>query len=128
MYFKRQILNALASQFAGNFTIDIPGSVKKYTIAQPISLVVMSQNTLSPVTGIYNIISVSHTVSNSFVTTLKVQRLVTSSANQVATSQGILLNSGSSYGQSFTTTSNVKSPYKVDFGEMYPDFTHLFTI
>ena len=121
-------INALASQFAGNFTIDIPGSVKKYTIAQPISLVVMSQNTLSPVTGIYNIISVSHTVSNSFVTTLKVQRLVTSSANQVATSQGILLNSGSSYGQSFTTTPNVKSPYKVDFGEMYPDFTHLFTI
>ena len=120
-------INALASQFSGNFTIDIPGSVKKYTIAQPISLVVMSKNTLSPVSGIYSIMSVTHTVSNSFVTTLKVQRLVISSANQVALSQGIMLNNSSNYKQSFTTTSNIKSPYKVDFGDMYPDFTHIFT-
>jgi hypothetical protein len=120
-------VNALASQFSGNFTIDIPGSLKKYSVAQPISLLVMSGNTLSPVSGIYSIISVTHTVSASFITSLKVQRLVMSSANQVATLQGVMLNSGSNYGNSFITTPNIKSPYKVDFGDLYPDFTHLFT-
>lgn len=121
-------VNAIASQFSGDFTIQIPGDVKKYSIAQPISLLVMSGNTLSPITGIYNIISVSHTVSDSFITTLKVQRLVMSSANEVASSQGIYLyGSGSRLSPGYTTTSNIISPYKVDFGTIYPDFTHLYT-
>ena len=77
----------------------------------------------------YNIISVTHSVSSTFVTTLKVQRLVMSTANQVATGQGIYV-SGSGYypDSSFTTTSNIVSPYKVDFGILYPDFTYMPTI
>ena len=114
-------VNALASQFSGDFTITIPGATKKYNLAQPVSLLVMSGNTISPITGVYNIVSVTHNISSTFTTDLKVQRLVMSSANQVATSQGIYVSGSGSYPSSaFTTTSNVKSPYLVDFGVMYP--------
>lgn len=119
-------VNALATQFSGTFTIKIPGSVKNYTLAQPISLIVMAGNTLSPISGIYNIIEVDHDISNSFITTLKVQRLVMSSANEVATIQGIYVSGSGEYPSStFTTTSNIISPYKVDFGNIYPDFTYM---
>lgn len=114
-------INALASQFSGEFTITIPGTVKQYTLAQPVSLLVMSSNTLSPITGIYNIVSVSHTIRETFVTELKVQRLVMSSANQVASTQGIYVSGSSEYSHgSYTKTSNIISPYRVDFGTMYP--------
>lgn len=119
-------INAIASQFSGDFTIQIPGNVKQYEIAQPVSLLVMVGNTLSPITGTYNIVSVSHEVNSTFTTTLKVQRLVMSSANQVAASQGIIVNGSSSYPtNSYTTTSNIKSVHKVDFGDMYPTFEHI---
>ena len=119
-------INAVATQFSGNFSVKIPGTTKKYTIAQPISLVVVSGNTVSPISGVYNIITVSHDVSAQFVTTLKIQRLTTSSANEVAAGQGILANGSSKYPtSSFRKTSNIKSPYKVDFGNMYPTFEHL---
>ena len=68
--------NALASQFSGDFTIEIPGTTKQYSLAQPVSLLVVSGDSVSPITGIYNIVSVEHRLSNTFVTTLKVQRLV----------------------------------------------------
>lgn len=119
-------INALATQFSGDFTIDIAGSCKEYSVAQPVSLLVVSGNTVSPVSGIYSIISVSHTIGITFVTTLKIQRLVMSSANQVATLQGIMQNGGSTSGyNSFQKTSNVISVNKVDFGEIYPDFTQI---
>jgi len=123
-------VNAIASQFSGDFTVQIPGSVKKYTIAQPVSLIVMAGNTISPITGVYNIITVSHSISSSFITTLKLQRLVMSSANQTASSQGIFV-SGSRNGyptSSITRTDNIISPYKVDFGQMYPTFEHMYTL
>lgn len=120
-------VNAIATQFSGEFVIQIPGSVKKYEIAQPVSLVVMSGNTLSPISGVYNIISVAHQVSSTFITTLKIQRLTMSSANQVAASQGIYV-SGSSYypSSSYSTTSNIISPHFVDFGELFPNFEHMY--
>lgn len=119
-------VNAIASQFSGEFNITIPGSTKKYTIAQPISLLVMVGNTVSPITGIYNIVEVSHSISNKFTTTLKVQRLVMSSANQVASNQGIFIRGSGSYPtSSYSTTSNIISTSKVDFGTIYPDFTYL---
>lgn len=119
-------INALATQFSGDFTVQIPGSTKAYTVAQPVSLMVMSGNTLSPVTGIYNIMSVTHSISNTFITTLKLQRLAISSANEVASAQNILINSKSKYGNnSYSTTKNVKSAYKVDFGTIYPTFEHM---
>lgn len=120
-------VNAIASQFSGDFVITIPGSVKKYEIAQPVSLVVMSGNTLSPISGVYNIVSVAHQISVEFITTLKVQRLTMSSANQVASAQGIFVPGTTRYpASSYSTTSNIKSPYKVDFGDMFPDFTHMY--
>lgn len=119
-------VNAIASQFSGNFIIQIPGNVRHYEIAQPISLLVMSGNTVSPITGIYNVISVSHSISNTFLTTLKVQRLVMSSANQVASTQGILVGGTGDYPKnSIEYTTNIISPYKVDFGRMYPNFTDI---
>ena len=119
-------INAIASQFSGDFQITIPGSTKQYSIAQPVSLIVMSGNTLSPVSGIYNIVSVSHSISDIFTTTLKVQRLTMSSANQVASSQGILVSGASGYpSSSYNTTSNIKSPYKVDFGTLFPTYEHM---
>lgn len=122
-------VNAMASQFTGDFTIQIPGSVKQYEIAQPISLLVMSGNTISPITGIYNVISVSHEISSTFVTTLKVQRLVMSSANQVASAQNIFVSGSSNYpSSSFITTPNIISPYKVEFGQIYPDFEYLYSL
>lgn len=121
-------VNALASQFSGDFSITIPGSTREYAVAQPISLLVMSGNTLSPVCGIYSIIEVTHNISVEFTTTLKVQRLVMSSANQVATGQNIYVSGSGSYpSNSYQTTSNIKTPYKVEFGEIFPDFTHIQT-
>lgn len=121
-------VNAIASQFSGDFVIQIPGSVKKYEIAQPVSLVVMTGNTLSPISGVYNIVTVSHQISVDFITTLKIQRLTMSTANQVATSQGIYIAGQGSYPTSaYNTTPNIVSPYKVDLGVMFPDFTHMWT-
>ena len=113
-------VNALASQFSGDFTIEIPGTVKQFDVCQPVSLLVVAGNTISPVTGIYNIISVEHKLSNTFVTTLKVQRLVMSSANEVATSQGITIANSSSSTYAYTPTRNVISYSKVEFGNIYP--------
>lgn len=122
-------VNAIASQFSGDFTIQIPGSVSKYTLAQPISLVVLSGNTLSPISGIYNIVSVSHSVSNQFITTLKIQRLVMSSANTTAAAQGIFVHGSGKYPYTtFKKTKNIISTSKVDFGQIYPDFTHIATL
>lgn len=119
-------VNALASQFSGDFSIEIPGSLRKYEIAQPVSLIVLSGNTLSPISGIYNIITVNHRVTNTFITTLKVQRLVMSSANETASAQNIFVSGSANYAtSSYETTSNIKSPYKVDFGTMYPTFEHM---
>lgn len=119
-------LNGLASQFSGEFVLELPGTVKNYQIAQPVSILVMSKNTLSPITGIYNIVSISHSISNTFITTLKVQRLVMSSANQVATYQGIYVSGKGNYPtNSYSKTSNIISPYKVNFGKLYPDFTYM---
>ena len=120
-------VNAIASQFSGDFVVTIPGSVKKYEIAQPVSLVVMSGNTLSPISGVYNIISVSHNISIDFITTLKIQRLTMSTANQVAAGQGIYVYGSASYPRgSYHTTPNIKTPYKVDFGDLYPSFEHMY--
>ena len=122
-------VNAIASQFSGNFTVQIPGSLKTYSVAQPVSLLVMTGNTVSPVSGIYNIMSVTHTINKTFVTTLKLQRLTISSANQVATGQGIYVTGSTGYTvNQFTTTSNIKSTHKVDFGILYPDFTHMYNL
>ena len=121
-------INALASQFSGDFTITIPGTAKKYSLAQPVSLIVMSGNTLSPISGVYNIVSVSHEISSTFITTLKVQRLVMSSASEVASSQGIsIVNSATNSPTGYTQTSNIISTGKVDFGTLYPDFCHIGT-
>lgn len=116
-------VNALATQFSGDFTVTIPGSTRKYEVAQPVSLIVMSGNTLSPISGVYNIVSVSHQISITYLTVLKIQRLEMSSANQVASQQGIIIRGSSSYSNSaYTTTSNIISPSKVDFGQLYPTF------
>lgn len=115
-------VNALASQFSGDFTIEIPGTVKQYSLAQPVSLLVVSGGSISPVTGVYNVVSVEHRISNTFTTILKVQRLVMSSANEVATSQTISINNNPSYKYAYTQTSNVISSSKVEFGTIYPTY------
>lgn len=121
-------INAIASQFSGDFQVTIPGSVKKYDVAQPVTLLVMVGNTLSPVSGVYNIMSVSHAIADTFITTLKLQRLTMSSANQVASAQNIFVSGSSNYASnSYSTTSNIKSAYKVDFGTLFPTFEHMQT-
>lgn len=120
-------INAIASQFSGDFVIQIPGSVKKYQIAEPVTLVVMTGNTLSPISGVYNIVSVAHQVSTDFITTLKIQRLTMSTANQVAAQQGIYMGGSNAHPVgSYEPTSNIKTPYKADFGNMYPTFEHMY--
>ena len=122
-------VNALATQFSGEFSIVIPGSNKVYSIAQPVSLLVMNGNTISPVTGIYNIVEVSHNISSEFTTTLKVQRMSMSSANQVATGQNIFISGSGSYpSNSYTTSKSIITPYKVVLPDIYPDFTYLQTV
>ena len=122
-------INALATQFSGDFAVTIPGAVKQYELAQPVSLLVMMGGTLSPISGIYSVISVSHTISTTFLTTLKLQRLVMSSANQVATSQRIYVAGSGNYApSSYSTTKNIITPYKVDLGDMYPNFEHMSTV
>ena len=119
-------INALSTQFSGNFTIQIAGTVNQYSIAQPVSLLIMQGNTLSPVSGIYSIMSVSHTISNQFITTLKIQRLVMSSANSVASAQNIFVSGTKAYDtSSYEITKNVVTPYHVDFGVMFPTYEHM---
>lgn len=118
-------VNALATQFSGDFVVTIAGSCKSYHLAQPISLVVALGNTVSPMSGIYSIMSVTHSVSDTFITTLKLKRLVMSSANQTAASQGLLVSNESSIGAAYSKTDNVISESKVDFGEMYPTFSDM---
>lgn len=122
-------VNALASQFSGDFTIEIPGTTKQFALAQPISLLVVAGNSISPVTGVYNVVSVSHRISNTFTTTLKVQRLVMSSANEVASSQGITIANSTGYNRySYTPTRNVKSTGKVEFGTLYPTYEDVLVV
>lgn len=116
-------VNALASQFAGDFTVEIPGTVKQFMLAQPVSLLVVAGNTISPVTGVYNIVSVTQNISNTFTTTLKIQRLAISNANETASSQGITLANTTGYNRySYTTTNNIKSVGYVDFGDLFPTY------
>ena len=116
-------VNALASQFSGDFSIDIAGTTKQFALAQPISLLVVAGNSISPITGVYNVVSVEHKISNTFVTTLKVQRLVMSSANEVAVSQGITIANTDGYNSyAFTPTKNVISTGHVEFGTLYPTY------
>lgn len=120
-------VNAIATQFSGDFTITIPGSVKRYSVAQPVSLLVMSGNTVSPISGVYSIMSVSHTIASTFVTSLKIQRLALSTANEVATSQNIFIAGSGRYpDNAYHTTPNIISPYHVDFGQMYPTWEHMY--
>ena len=116
-------INALASQFSNNFNVTIPGNVSTFGVAQPVNLLVVSGNSISPITGVYNITGVSHDISVMFTTTLTLQRLQMSSANQVASGQGITIGGSTQYSTSaYNTTSNIKSTGKVDFGELYPTF------
>lgn len=119
-------VNALSSQFSGEFTATVAGTAKKYKLAQPVSMLVVSGNTVSPMSGIYNVMKVSHSISNTFTTTLQLKRLVMSSANQVATQQGLLISNENYYGpSSYQKTGNVISESKVDFGDMYPTFADI---
>ena len=120
-------VNALATQFSGDMSVTISGSTKRYKLAQPVSLIIMLGNTVSPMSGVYNIMKVSHSVAETFVTTLNLQRLVMSSANQVATQQGLIVSNETNYFSSSTynKTSNILSTNKVDFGEVYPTFRDL---
>lgn len=120
-------INGLATQFSGDFNVQITGTVKKYELAQPVSLLVMSGNSVSPVSGVYNIMSVTHTISNTFVTSLKLQRLAISNANAVASTQGIFVSGKRSFVNAASNTKNIITPYKVDLGTMYPTFEHLST-
>ena len=121
-------INALATQFSGEFQVTIPGTVNDYTLCQPVSLIVMSGNTLSPVSGVYNITKVSHTIGNTFVTTLKLSRMTISTANQTASGMGIFTpGSGTGRSSSYTSTSNIKSTGKVDFGTIYPTWHDIQT-
>ena len=115
--------NAIASQFSADFTVTLSGKVNQYAICQPVSLVVMSGNTLSPISGIYSVVSVTHNISSTFTTTIKIQRLQMSTANEVATSQGIAISGSSGFNDySYTATKNIISTGKVDFGNIYPTF------
>ena len=50
-----------------------------------------------------------------------------SSANQVASAQNIFVSGSSNYpSNTYTTTSNIISPYKVQFPDLYPNFEHLY--
>ena len=119
-------INVLAMQFSGSFQVTLPGTVKQYQLAQPVTLVVCIGNTLSPMSGIYNVMGVSHSISNTFVTTLKLERLTMTSANQTAISQNVaVVNSSNGIRNSYNKTRNVKSTGKVDFGTVYPTFEHL---
>ena len=121
-------VNALASQFSGDFSVDIAGSVKQFGLMQPVSLLVVAGNTISPVTGVYNIVSVEHRISNTFITTLKIQRFAISSANEVASTENITIPNNPYYQYAYTQTSNIKSTDFVDFGTIYPTFEDIQVI
>lgn len=119
-------INGLASQFTEKFSVVIPGNAYQFTIAQPVTLLVVANNVLSHISGIYHIMSVTHEISNTFITTLDIQRLAISSANEIATSTGIYLSGSSNVSSGYTKTSNIISTGKVDFGKIYPSMDEMY--
>lgn len=118
-------VNALASQFSGSFDIQIPGSTNTYSVAQPVSLIVMSGNTLSQVSGIYNIMSVTHNIGSTYTTTLKLQRLTMGSATQTGVAQNLVQSGTNVSSSKLPNTSNIISANKVSFGTIYPTYEHI---
>lgn len=83
-------LNAVATQFNTNMTVTIVGSPKQYSVKDSVKIVVYTGGTLNPITGIYQILKVSHNINGtSYKTTLTVVRLnLTSANNTVANVSG----------------------------------------
>ena len=72
--------------------------------------------------------SVTHQVSNTFTTVLKLQRLQISSANETASAQGITVVNNSSTSAGYSSTANILSAGKVDFGKLYPTYEDVLAV
>lgn len=83
-------LNAVATQLNTNITVTIVGSPKVYSVNDSVKIIVYTGGTLNPITGIYQIIKVSHSINGTgYQTTLTVKRLnLTSANNTVAAVSG----------------------------------------
>lgn len=83
-------LNAVATQFNTNLTVTIVGTPKTYSVNDSVKIIVYTGGTLNPITGIYQILKVTHNINGtSYQTTLTVVRLnLTSANNTVANVSG----------------------------------------
>lgn len=83
-------LNAVATQFNTNMTVTIVGSPKRYSVNDSVKIIVYTGGTLNPITGIYQILKVTHSINGTgYQTALTVVRLnLTSANNTVANVSG----------------------------------------
>jgi hypothetical protein len=127
-------VNAIATQFSSKITITMAGNVRGYELAQPVTVTVLSGNTLSPISGIYRVMEVTHQLTGSrFITTLVCQRLDTGSPNDAANGATDGINSIATVAgdpvlqrtMRNSQTSNIISPRLVELGNLANTFDNL---
>ena len=78
-------LNAISTQFNTNLQVTIVGATHIYKVSDQVKIIVYTGGTLNPITGLYTVLKVSHSITGtSYQTTLTVMRLNMTSANNTA--------------------------------------------
>lgn len=80
-------LNAVSTQFNTDIQVVIVGQPRVFQIAEAIRVLVYSGGTLNPITGVYRIMKVRHSITGTgYTTTLTLKRLDLITANNTAAS------------------------------------------
>lgn len=80
-------LNAVTTQFNTDIRVTVIGSPNIYRVGEGIKVIVKSEGTLNPITGLYRILKVQHNITGtSYTTTLTLKRLDLITANDVSAS------------------------------------------
>lgn len=115
-------LNAISTQFNTDIKVTIVGNPKVYQIAEAVRMIVYTGGNLNPITGVYRIMKVSHSINGTgYTTSLTLKRLDLITANDTA---GMI--SGYSNGGTVGGSKVAANPgSKLDFGEPFQDINNL---
>jgi len=129
-------VNAIATQFSGKITVTMAGNVRGYELAQPVTVTVLSGNSLSQISGVYHVMEMTHRLDSRFITTLELQRLDTGSPSDGTVSEEVSGGATESITSVYadttsqklarqSQTSNIISPRKVELGTLTTTFENL---
>ena len=115
-------LNAVSTQFNTDIKVTIVGNPKIYQCAESIRLIVYTGGSLNPITGVYRIMKVGHSINGtSYTTNLTLKRLDLITANSIASSAAGYSTGGMIGGRKIATSQGST----LDFGEPFQDITNL---